>query len=78
MFISTLVSPDPQIMTIATLTGHAVLANGNYSAIMDNGPAKAAGTALKVQEAGDKIGDMFEITTVRREDWDFIKGRTDR
>ena len=76
--ISTLVSSDPQIMTIATLTGHAVLANGNYSAIMDNGPAKAAGTALKVQEAGDKIGDMFEITTVRREDWDFIKGRTDR
>ena len=78
IFISTLVSSDPQIMTIATLTGHAVLANGNYSAIMDNGPAKAAGTALKVQEAGDKIGDMFEITTVRREDWDFIKGRTDR
>ena len=76
IFISTLVSSDPQIMTIATLTGHAVLANGNYSAIMDNGPAKAAGTALKVQEAGDKIGDMFEITTVRREDWDFIKGRT--
>ena len=77
IFISTLVSSDPQIMTIATLTGHAVLANGNYSAIMDNGPAKAAGTALKVQEAGDKIGDMFEITTVRREDWDFVKGRTD-
>ena len=77
ILISTLVSSDPQIMTIATLTGHAVLANGNYSAIMDNGPAKAAGTALKVQEAGDKIGDMFEITTVRREDWDFIKGRTD-
>ena len=75
IFNSTLVSSDPQIMTIATLTGHAVLANGNYSAIMDNGPAKAAGTALKVQEAGDKIGDMFEITTVRREDWDFIKGR---
>ena len=78
IFIWTLVSSDPQIMTIATLTGHAVLANGNYSAIMDNGPAKAAGTALKVQEAGDKIGDMFEITTVRREDWDFIKGRTDQ
>ena len=63
-------------MTIAPLIGHAVLANGNYSAIMDNGPAKAAGTALKVQEAGDKIGDMFEITTVRREDWDFIKDKS--
>jgi len=69
-------SPDPQIMTIATLTGHAVLSVGNYSAIMDNGPAKAAGTALKVQAAGEKIGDMFEISTVRREDWDFIKDKS--
>ena len=63
-------------MTIATLTGHAVLSVGNYSAIMDNGPAKAAGTALKVQAAGEKIGDMFEISTVRREDWDFIKDKS--
>ena len=63
-------------MTIATLTGHAVLSVGNYSAIMDNGPAKAAGTALKVQAAGEKIGDMFEISTVRREDWDFVKDKS--
>jgi len=69
-------SPDPQIMTIATLTGHAVVANGCYSAIMDNGPAKAAGTALKVQAAGETVGDMFEISTVRREDWDFIKDKS--
>ena len=27
--------------------------------------------ARKVQAAGDKCGDMFEISTVRREDWDF-------
>jgi len=68
--------PDPQLMTIATLTGHAVLAVGNYSTIMDNGPAKAAGTAGKVQQAGDKVGDMFEISTIRREDWDFIKDKS--
>ena len=67
---------DPQLMTIATLTGHACLAVGNYSIIMDNGPAKAAGTALKVQEAGEEIGDMFEISTVRREDWDFVKDKS--
>merc|ERR1712098_901108 len=68
--------PDPQLMTIATLTGHAVLSVGNYSTIMDNGPAKAAGTAGKVQQAGDKVGDMFEISTIRREDWDFIKDKS--
>merc|ERR1712080_681645 len=68
--------PDPQLMTIATLTGHAVLAVGGYSIIMDNGPAKAAGTAIKVQQAGDNIGDMFEISTVRREDWDFVQDKS--
>ena len=50
-----LLCPDPQIMTIATLTGHAVLAVGPYSSIMDNGPAKAAGTAGQVQAAGDRF-----------------------
>jgi len=68
--------PDPQLMTIATLTGHAVLAVGGYSIIMDNGPAKASGTAIKVQQAGENIGDMFEISTVRREDWDFVQDKS--
>jgi len=71
-----LADPDPQIFTMATLTGHAVLAVGAYSTIMDNGPARAAGTALKVQAAGEDIGDMFEISTVRREDWDFIQDKS--
>ena len=61
---------------MATLTGHALLAVGDYSTIMDNGPARAAGTALKMQEAGEKIGDMFEISTIRREDWDFVKDKS--
>merc|ERR1712240_855075 len=68
--------PDPHLFTVATLTGHACLAVGHYSTIMDNGPARAAGTAIKMQEAGEKIGDMFEISTIRREDWDFIKDKS--
>merc|ERR1711872_1203766 len=71
-----LADPDPQLFTMATLTGHAVLAVGEYSTIMDNGPARAAGTALKVQAAGEDIGDMFEISTVRREDWDFVQDKS--
>jgi len=63
--------PDPQLMTVATLTGHAVLSVGDYSIIMDNGPSKEAQVALKVQAAGEKCGDMFEISTVRRDDYDF-------
>lgn len=68
--------PNPSLMTIATLTGHACLAVGDYSIIMDNGPARAAGTAMKVQEAGEETADMFEISTVRREDWDFIQDKS--
>merc|ERR1712025_562563 len=68
--------PDPHLFTVATLTGHACLAVGDYSTIMDNGPARAAGTAIKMQVAGEKIGDMFEISTIRREDWDFIKDKS--
>ncbi len=36
-------------------------------AIMDNGPARKVQTAQKMQEAGDVSGDMFEISTIRRE-----------
>ena len=41
---------NPHIMTIATLTGHAVLANGPYTNVMDNGPAKREAFAQSLQE----------------------------
>ena len=34
---------------------------------MDNGPARKEQTAQKLQKAGDLSGDMFEISTIRRE-----------
>ena len=34
---------------------------------MDNGPARKEKMAQKLQEAGDLSGDMFEISTIRRE-----------
>uniref|UniRef100_A0A1I8J601 CYTOSOL_AP domain-containing protein n=2 Tax=Macrostomum lignano TaxID=282301 RepID=A0A1I8J601_9PLAT len=63
-----------RLFTVATLTGHAVLAYGQgYSIAMDNGPARRLGVAAKLQAAGDLIADPFEISTVRREDWDFVR-----
>ncbi len=63
-------------MTIATLTGHAFLTVGEpYSIIMDNGPAAQKQVSQKVQEAGHLMGDMFEISTIRREDYAFHKGK---
>ena len=69
--------PNPQIFTIATLTGHACLATGEFSIIMDNGPARALGQSRKIQEAGDKIGDIFEVSSIRREDYEFNKGKSE-
>jgi len=68
---------NPEMFTIATLTGHACLAVGDYSTILDNGPARAKQTSLKIQAAGDEIGDMFEISTIRREDYEFNKGKSE-
>ncbi|XP_055633218.1 putative aminopeptidase W07G4.4 [Toxorhynchites rutilus septentrionalis] len=67
--------PDAHLFTIATLTGHAVLAVGNSSIVMDNGPARAAGHGLRLQEQGEKIGDPFEISILRKEDFDFHCGK---
>ncbi len=56
---------NPHLMTIATLTGHAALANGPYTAVMDNGPAKKENFALKLQATGESYADPFEVSTMR-------------
>ncbi|XP_067879104.1 putative aminopeptidase W07G4.4 [Heterodontus francisci] len=67
-----------ELFTIATLTGHAIRAVGfNYSIIMDNGPAQRAKTAQELQAAGDEVADPFEISTIRRDDYDFHKGKSE-
>lgn len=69
---------SPHLITIATLTGHAIRAMGpNYSIIMDNGPANRSGNALKWQKAGEVLGDMFEVSSIRREDYEFHKGKSE-
>ncbi|CAF0934719.1 unnamed protein product [Rotaria sp. Silwood1] len=69
---------NPQLFTMATLTGHVVRSYGdNYTAVMDNGPARANRTAQKLQTLGEEIGDPFEISTIRREDFDFINDKSE-
>ncbi|MCA9617570.1 MAG: aminopeptidase, partial [Myxococcales bacterium] len=67
---------DPAIFSIATLTGHAVLAVGPYSIALDNHAARARNTAARLIAEGDRWGDPFESSRLRREDWDFIKPRS--
>ena len=37
------------------------LAVGDYSIVMDNGPARQAGVAQNLVAAGDKMADLFEV-----------------
>lgn len=67
---------EPHILSLATLTGHAGRAVGSYSIAIENGPARARGTAARLAELGDAWGDPFEVSRLRREDFDFIKPRS--
>ena len=66
----------PEMFSVATLTGHAAIAFGPYSAFVENGPALALDTAMKVADAGERWADPAEQSRSRREDFDFIKPRT--
>ncbi len=69
-------TPKPSLFSVATLTGHAALAMGPYSALIENGPARDAGVAHTIAQRGDRWGDPAEISRSRREDFAFILGKT--
>jgi len=43
---------------------------------MDNGPARNTSNAQQLQTAGEELGDMFEISTIRKEDIAFHRGES--
>lgn len=63
--------PNCYLYTIATLTGHAVVALGDYTGVMDNKVAENAGHGINFCKAGDSIGDPSEISPIRKEDFEF-------
>lgn len=65
-------APNPRIFSIATLTGHSVIAVGGYNIAMDNKPARALGIAAGLADAGEDWGDPFELSRLRREDFAII------
>ena len=62
-----------RLFTCATLTGHVARTYGPYSAAMENGPAKLLKIGDRIKMNGQLIGDCFEISTLRREDYDFVQ-----
>jgi len=69
-------SGDIQIMSIATLTGHAVIAMGQYSVIVSNGPAKKQGIPRSIQDVSEAWGEVFEVSNLRRDDYNFVKPKS--
>ncbi len=67
---------EPRLFTVATLTGHAGRAVGPYNIALDNGPARAIGMAERLMEHGDAWGDPFEVSRLRREDFDFVQPKS--
>lgn len=62
------------MFTIATLTGHAVRSVGPYTVVMDNSVAKSKGECFKLQQVGNAIGDPYEVSVIRRDDFANHKG----
>ena len=58
---------NPHLMTIATLTGHALVAMGPYTAVMDNGAARKEQFAQKIFATGNKYGDPFEGIYIKQD-----------
>lgn len=66
--------PKPLLVTIATLTGHVLATYGsNYTGIVCNGPAHSLNADFAFQEVGFLLGEMHEISRLRREDYDVHK-----
>ncbi len=66
----------PRLFSVATLTGHAGRAVGPYNIALDNGPARTLRTAETLAEIGDQCGDPFEVSRLRREDFDLVQPRS--
>nr|ABL96626.2 leucine aminopeptidase [Paragonimus westermani] len=66
--------PKAFLMTFATLTGHVVLSYGpNYTGLVCNGPARLLKMDHIFQQSGELLGEMSEISTLRREDYEAHK-----
>jgi leucyl aminopeptidase len=69
---------NPHLFTIATLTGHVIRAYGDqYSATMSNGPGVEHRMDSILQQVGHHVADPFEISTLRRDDFDCVAGRSE-
>jgi len=75
-FLILLQTGDVHVLSVASLTGHAAVAMGPYSISMNvNAPAQRIQIAELLQKSGYVWADPFEVSHVRREDFDLAGSR---
>jgi leucyl aminopeptidase len=68
---------EPAAVLVATLTGHAGRASGPLQHRARQRPcAHARHAAESLMRLGDVLGDPFEVSRLRREDFDFVQPRS--
>ena len=67
---------NPSLFSVATLTGHAAIAFGPYTALVENQTARNQQVSKELCEVGELWGDPLEPSLSRREDFDFVQPRT--
>jgi len=67
---------NPRLFTCATLTGHVIRAYGPYVGAMANKSGLVISQRIKT--AGDSFGDPFELSTIRRDDYEFVQSKCSR
>ncbi|WP_100644450.1 M17 family metallopeptidase [Alteromonas facilis] len=67
---------QPELFSVATLTGHAAIALGPYTGYVQNGAAEARKVADNILTHAEPWGDCGEVSRSRREDYAFIAPRT--
>lgn len=67
---------NPVLMTIATLTGHSYRAYGSYPLLIENGVSLKSRFGSQLQDISEQVGDPFERSRLRREDYEFVAARS--
>uniref|UniRef100_A0A5K3ERF9 CYTOSOL_AP domain-containing protein n=1 Tax=Mesocestoides corti TaxID=53468 RepID=A0A5K3ERF9_MESCO len=65
---------DPELYTVTTMSEHVAKVWKDFTGIMGNGPTVVGGVREALQEAGEHVSDMGEISDLIKEDYDSASG----
>jgi leucyl aminopeptidase len=69
-------SPEPLLASLATLTGHAVVAFGPFTAVVETVTARQKNVSAGLVAAAEALGEGLERSRLRAEDYAFVQGKS--